>query len=327
MRSNKNINIIKKGLFFLCIIGCAIIMFLITEPKISRANFQITPSLLELEMKKGESRTFPIRIHKEQNTNFTYKIGYIANPVINPKDKENTKLEIIYDNKENSPNSWIKLEENSDYYNCTVTLPNDIAAGAYFPIIIFKQSEKTQEITEETTESPINNNALNLNIELSTLLYINVLGEEANHKVEINNSLIDQINIFSFPNSIEISIQNTGNSFFYPRGAITIINPNNTYKNYNGAINSNYDILLPNQVLSNKIEIQNSNTSILKSGVYQYNVQIFTDQSLKNPTIYNSSFIYLAPIEIVVILSLIIITVLLVNIIIRALKGSRNSKI
>jgi hypothetical protein len=303
----------KKNIAYFSVAVLILVQIFFVTLDFASANntaYQITPSLLELEMKKGETREFPITIKQSQDQNYNYQIGYIESPIASRIPNQEYKLNIISDNIDPlSSNNWIEIIENKGYFICVIRIPENAKTGSYFPIITFKPipasipvaiSETFSDENIELIEEINQNNSLNLNIELTTQLYINVIEGSSDYKIVIDTINPNRENILEFPKEVTVTVKNEGGTFAYPRGAVSMTYPNGTYSNSIGYLNKDYQLLLPNSTSNYYIEnVESASNSIIKSGKYKLNATIYSNASQDSKHSKEIEFLYINPAELI----------------------------
>jgi hypothetical protein len=295
------------------------------KPENIQTISEISPAFLELEMRPNEKRTIPITI-KNSLVELSPSINFLKNPISSTKPKFEIQTNISVTENQNLPSNWISTQQiDLNNYLITITIPDKTEAGQYFPIVIFSPKIETSD------------NSLGVTSELSTILYINVINESKDYKGKISEFKIEQNSIFSFPKSISYTLTNDGNTFYHPRGQITITNPNGTILTYKYLINANFQPLYSQTSVTENFKINENDITetdsylnivglINSTGYYKAAITAYPTQDQSNPITSTVDFFYIPQTLIIDILVFLGVITIFGLIIVNIPKKRGNSK-
>jgi hypothetical protein len=271
------------------------------------SGLQVSPTRTEISGQPGETKNFSITIKNITQANL------VAQVFLNDFQSDNNSgtPQIIVDSNQRTPYTLVNMLKGytsvdlapgqTKEIKLTVTIPNNVAPGAYFGALRYAAVPKEQADNQDERQ-------VSLTASVAHLVFVEVPGD-VNEQIQIESLKAQRSSkpgtfFLKSPNQVAVSVKNLGNGFSRPFGKVTVNGVfGKTVESFDINNTDPRGIILPDSARSFSNNIKN----LKIPGKYTLTASVAYGDGGEVVS-YKSSFIYL-PIWAIVILALLLIAV------------------
>lgn len=287
------------------------------EEKENNHGITITPSEFELNIQRGETLMFKSQIVNNSNKDLNVEV-FAKDLNIVTYTSQNILNLIDPNTLTSSPSSWMSIQSSKTQvpansikeFIFSITIPKEAKISEFYPVIQYTFIDSKE----------LNNNKVGVRGEAVSVIKLNltsseVLGASVRKRGVITELKVKDYITFLPSNTFSITIQNSGDTFYVPRGKISIFNSKGIKVSPEAGVNDKFESLLPAEKSSESLEWSSESPFkiIPDFGKYTVRAEVFMDGDQSNPLISETSFFILPVYHIVGFILLIGISFLLIK--------------